>query len=210
MHEPHVHRPSSKPEGTGRQRIVEAAARIVARHGVAGARVDDIAREAGYSAGALYRYFQGKDELLRAVLREVGRRFLGVFQESAEFPEPFPAYLRTLLVRQFELARTHRDLFVAFLGSRLFADPAGASGPAFETALLYRQYLASVERIMEQGIARGALRPGSARHYADAFVGIARGFFNRWLVEGACGDLVAFADVIVDLFMHGAGAGSRS
>src|SRR3977135_2330030 len=47
-----------------------AALRVFARRGYGQAGVDEIAAEAGYSKGALYWHFSGKEELLTALLEE--------------------------------------------------------------------------------------------------------------------------------------------
>src|SRR6266536_6724760 len=49
-----------------REQLLGAAARVFARKGYAGASVDDIAEEAGFTVGALYSNFAGKQELLMA------------------------------------------------------------------------------------------------------------------------------------------------
>jgi AcrR family transcriptional regulator len=46
-----------------RERLLDAAARTFARKGYAGASVEEIAESAGYSIGALYSNFGGKQEL---------------------------------------------------------------------------------------------------------------------------------------------------
>ena len=46
-----------------RERLLDAAARTFARKGYAGASVEEIAQSAGYSIGALYSNFGGKQEL---------------------------------------------------------------------------------------------------------------------------------------------------
>ena len=61
-----------KPAPTARraathERLVAAATRVVARHGFHAATVDQIADEAGFSVGALYSNFDGKDDLFFAV-----------------------------------------------------------------------------------------------------------------------------------------------
>src|SRR4051812_45520671 len=50
-----------------RAELVEAAARAFARRGFHGASIEQIAREAGYSTGAIYWHFEGKDDLFLAV-----------------------------------------------------------------------------------------------------------------------------------------------
>ncbi|HET7313937.1 TetR/AcrR family transcriptional regulator [Salinisphaera sp.] len=54
-----------------RTRIVAAAVRCLARHGVRGLRMADIGREAGVSSGLLYYHFANRDGLLAATLAHV-------------------------------------------------------------------------------------------------------------------------------------------
>src|SRR5881397_1047731 len=49
------------------QDILEAARRMFVRKGIDAATVQEIASEAGLSAGAIYRYYESKSDLLRAV-----------------------------------------------------------------------------------------------------------------------------------------------
>lgn len=53
-----------------RERILLAARAVVARNGFAGASVRDIAEEAGYSQGALYSNFSGKEPIMLELLRQ--------------------------------------------------------------------------------------------------------------------------------------------
>ena len=61
-----------------RPTIVAAAWRLIAARGIDGVNMRDLAAEAGYTNGALSRYFSGKDEILRAafelVLEETNTR----------------------------------------------------------------------------------------------------------------------------------------
>jgi TetR/AcrR family fatty acid metabolism transcriptional regulator len=55
---------SSAATGDKRERILDAAERIFARHGFFHARVSEIAKEAGVADGTIYLYFKSKDDLL--------------------------------------------------------------------------------------------------------------------------------------------------
>ncbi len=75
-----------------RESILDAAARLFARKGVNSATMSDIAAEAGLSAGAIYRYFGSKDDLLRAVFDEAVERNERLFREESESaPSPLTA-----------------------------------------------------------------------------------------------------------------------
>lgn len=52
-----------------REQLLEAAARVIARKGYAGASVEEIAESAGYSTGALYSNFSGKEQLFLELMR---------------------------------------------------------------------------------------------------------------------------------------------
>src|SRR5579862_4802876 len=64
-----IHRMGSRgqPEES-RAAILAAAAQEFAQHGIAGARTDAIAREAGVNKALLYYYFKDKETLYGAVL----------------------------------------------------------------------------------------------------------------------------------------------
>lgn len=53
-----------------RQQIAEAAARCFARNGFHATSMQDVIREAGLSAGAVYRYFSSKEALVKAIAGE--------------------------------------------------------------------------------------------------------------------------------------------
>lgn len=48
---------------------MDAALEIFGEHGLAGARLEDIAHRAGVSKGTIYLYFESKEELFREVVR---------------------------------------------------------------------------------------------------------------------------------------------
>ena len=62
---------AARAEGReAREEFLSAALRVFARRGYREAGVDEIAAEAGYSKGALYWHFSGKEELLMSLLEE--------------------------------------------------------------------------------------------------------------------------------------------
>jgi AcrR family transcriptional regulator len=62
-----------------RERILEAARLCFVKHGLHGASIADIAEEAGMSAGLMYRYFENKNAIIKAIVHrqlESGRKSL--------------------------------------------------------------------------------------------------------------------------------------
>ncbi len=65
-HEPKWRRlPEERP-----QQILEAAIEIFGDHGLANARLEDIAKRAGVSKGTIYLYFPNKEALFKEMIRQ--------------------------------------------------------------------------------------------------------------------------------------------
>src|SRR5215469_7743658 len=63
--------PPSERSAETRQRILDAALREFAAHGLAGARTETIAAAAGVNKALLYYYFDSKDALYQAALEDI-------------------------------------------------------------------------------------------------------------------------------------------
>ncbi len=63
--------PKPERDEIRRREIVEAARRCVLRQGFHASPVAEIAREAEMSVGQVYRYFEGKDAIIRAIVEGI-------------------------------------------------------------------------------------------------------------------------------------------
>jgi AcrR family transcriptional regulator len=64
-----------------RERIVEAAERVMRERGLARTTTKEIARAAGYSEGTLYKHFESKEDLFLAMLTERFPSFVALVEE---------------------------------------------------------------------------------------------------------------------------------
>ena len=64
------------PDAHTEQRILDAAHTVFLRRGTAGARMQDIARQAGVNQALLHYYFRSKDRLAEAVFRRAAQHLL--------------------------------------------------------------------------------------------------------------------------------------
>ncbi len=70
-----------------RRKLLEAAERVFLRRGLQGSSVEEIAAEAGYTRGAFYSNFQGKEELFVELLhKRVYARYAQLAKESEAQP----------------------------------------------------------------------------------------------------------------------------
>src|SRR5215212_2721253 len=75
--------PVTERRAATRRRLLDAAIAVVADRGFHAASVDAIAAEAGYSVGAIYSNFGGKDDLFLAVFDEHAEWFESVLSDPA-------------------------------------------------------------------------------------------------------------------------------
>jgi TetR/AcrR family fatty acid metabolism transcriptional regulator len=87
------------------ERLLDAAAAVLARSGFDRATVDDIVREAGFSKGAFYVHFESKEDLFWALLEGRISRQLEAFRESVDYSQPLSHSVRTILNAVFGLVR---------------------------------------------------------------------------------------------------------
>src|SRR5262245_24557533 len=87
--------------------IVEAAMSVFAEKGFAAARLDEIAARAGVSKGAVYLYFETKEEIFRAVVERVVTPNLEALKAmAAAHPGPFEDLARAALTHVAHVATT--------------------------------------------------------------------------------------------------------
>jgi AcrR family transcriptional regulator len=172
--------PRSTPRATQAERrarsrgaLLESAARGLSRYGYANLVLEQVAREAGYTRGALYHQFKDKEDLARAVVEwvdETWRREVGARVDA----EPDP--VRALLA----LARGHavfcrRD--VARVAMALRLEFGGQDHPVGrEVARVSDSLVRRCTRLISAGRRSGSIPPGPpARTVALAFLGALEG-----------------------------------
>ncbi|MFT3722265.1 MAG: TetR/AcrR family transcriptional regulator [Hyphomonadaceae bacterium] len=162
--------PSSTPKWRRRAdarpaEIVQAAYEVFSEKGFASARLDDIARRAGVSKGALYLYFETKQDIFEAVVKDGIAPNIGKIEAFAlSFPGPFDQLLRMMLARVAELATASNM-------GRVVKMVIGESGNFPEIARIWHddavaKGLGLLTKVIERAQERGEVRPGDARNHA--------------------------------------------
>lgn len=114
-------------------RIICAAIKAVRQYGLEGARIQNISELAGLSPGALYRYFDGKDDLMIACFTYVDKQAAEIFDRIKFNPlslmtDPMGA-VKKLWVPYFRFWVAHPDETVFY---HRFRD--SAAFPAYDRA----------------------------------------------------------------------------
>lgn len=145
--------------------IVQAAMAVFAEKGFAAAKLDEIAARAGVSKGALYLYFETKDDLFRAVVRDaISPNLVVVKGLIAAHPGPFESLVRAVADRVATLIDTTPLGGVAKMvigEARNFPELARLWYDELVSQLIF-----AVAAAIEAAQARGEVRPGNPQIYA--------------------------------------------
>ena len=135
-----------------RRQILDAAVRVFARRGYHGARVGEIAEEAGVAHGLLYHYFSSKEQVLQTVFRENWGALLERFRAVEAADEPAGAKLEGIAKILLRTWRNDPNLVTVMV--REVARSPQLQGQVEEVG----EAFAIVQRVIEQGQAEGTFR----------------------------------------------------
>jgi AcrR family transcriptional regulator len=137
--------------------IVSAALKLFSERGFSATRLEDVAEAAGVSKATIYLYFDSKQDLFKALIREIATPRLDAIEELIE---SFDGPATTLIRGLYERARAISGSPEVRAVIKLVLSEAG-NFP--EIAILYRDEMAlrglrNIARIIERGIASGEFR----------------------------------------------------
>ena len=160
-----------------REEVAEATWRVIAAHGVDGATLREIAREAGFTTGVIHHYFRDRDELMafayQLITEQTVERLLGVLPTLPSGMPRVRAAVEALVPRELRSGRVASLL--GFWSSAVVNDRHRALNHAF-----YGRYRALVREQVETAIAVGDL-PGhlDADDTTDQLIALGEGLFVR-------------------------------
>jgi AcrR family transcriptional regulator len=187
---------SSRP---AQQRLLDAAEKLMRTTGLAGATTKAIAREAGCSEAALYKYFTNKEELFARVLMERSPNAGPLLAELTADPGE-----RTVEEHLTDIAR-HASLFYAdgmTMAASLFAEPALLSRHREGMKKIGKgphMVLYALTGYLQREREHGRIRPDADPHAAAALLLGAcfqRAFFLHFSGEEAVQPVEEFAPAV--------------
>ncbi|MCF3963336.1 TetR/AcrR family transcriptional regulator [Streptomyces fuscigenes] len=194
--------PRQKNQAERRLQLVDAATRAVLRHGSTGARLRDIAQEAGLTAAAVLYYYPDVTELLAAVYERGYAQYCERREEhvarAGSAPERLRACIASGVPRPGATEEASRLLYE--LTPVVLRDPAAAA----QNALFVQRQAGLYRAVLEQGAGSGDFRLVAPPDVlARGFVALEDGYGLDVLTGAATADhveewLLLHADVVTN------------
>ena len=183
--------------------ILDAAVRAFARTGLHGTTMQDIAREAGYTAASLYTYFKSKQEIIDGISNLLTEEYIQVFTQPVPSGLTFRQRFELVLRRHLELVEKRRTTFMVFMSQE-------ASGRMCEPHDRSSSFHTNFERRVDclaDWLRRNAtpedLGDNDPRVVARLLFGMAFGLLHQWPAKLQPGSFVDYAPILTEFFFHG-------
>ena len=190
---------------TTREQLLKKALAVFSKMGYAATTLQDIAREADVTRGAIYHHFGGKAELYNTLVREYADHGNLIMQQAASEGGTLLDILRRVFVRQLQAIEDDREMR-ALMELYLFKTglvPELEEGrqQQIESGAGLVEMLAG---IMSQGMQQGVLRSDvDPKEMARAYLAFQNGLINLWLTTPKQFSLKASAEIFADILMAG-------
>ncbi len=172
-------RPAGRRRLSGEQRrasLLDAAARVFARHGFDATRIEEIGQAAGVSKALIYEHFPGKRELYAEVVKNGTDEALGRVAEAAA-----PG------LAGVELLEAALGAFLDFVAERPYVwrvitqDVTDPTIVALDESMRRKAVAAIAALVSVDPIAREQLDPSEREQVAEMINGATRAIVNWWL-----------------------------
>lgn len=183
--------------------ILDAAVRAFARTGLHGTTMQDIAREAGYTAASLYTYFKSKQEIVDAMVTQLTDEYIKVFDEPVPSGLTFRQNFELVLHRHLELIDKSHNVFVGFLSDHSNQSMCASddTGRAFHDN--FERRIQRLAEWLKENAKADDIGGHDPEVVARILFGMAFGLFHRWGAEDKQDPFVSYAPIITEFFFHG-------
>jgi AcrR family transcriptional regulator len=193
-----------KPE----EKILAAAGREFARFGLAGARVDRIAAQAGINKAMLYYYFRSKENLYQAVINQQLSKIRSLAEEIIS-SEANPEELLMKLAEVYQSMFENRENMVPII-LREIASGGERIKKDLKRIMTTQRLGKKVKEIIERGKREGMFRDVDPRQAIISFIGMNLFYLIMEPIVNSVWDIKDRRKFrkerpreIVDLFLHG-------
>ncbi len=196
----------TKEEATiTRERLLDAALASFHAKGYSATTLDDIARQAEITRGAIQWHFGGKAELFNTLIRERYQKAAAHMWQTAETEGTPLEVLRQMLIKWLSYTEEDADFraMLELVMLKTEASPELAGGMQ-EKVQGNRLALKFFTDLIRSGITSGEIgREVNPEVTAIAAIGLVNGVTTLWLMDPTAFSLKGSAEETVDLFLRG-------
>ena len=185
-----------------KQIIIDAALSLFLESGAEKTKIVAIARRAGIGKSTFYEYFQNKADLICQWMESVMAKFSLSPDVLTTLPDN-ATRIRTLLRASFDPSLGTPEMMVMFVEFWRLAFNEKHPQAMDILEQMYREYSATVQGLLEDGIAQGEFADCDCPKVASALIAGIDGLWLQSLTFGREFDLPGHGEVFIDTMLAG-------
>jgi TetR/AcrR family transcriptional regulator len=168
-------------DSLSREHILDAAEAVFSEKGFHEATLKEIAEQAEFSVGALYGFFQGKDDLFAKVMERRGSAIVDVIEAAVTQGGSATDKLHALVDAQFRYFREYHRFYLLLqrtIGASWWNLKAGLDEASFDR---YRRAIALEATVFAEGVGTGEFREADPETMGVLFSGLMQAYLAHWI-----------------------------
>lgn len=193
-----------------RQSLLDAAELLFQAQGVSRTSLNDIARNAGTSRGAIYWHFNDKADLFNAMMQRVTLPLEQAFQfhcpETAPVTDALERIRQVIRDALHQIATDARTRRVFEVATQKVEYVDELQAVRVRHLAVRRGFLVQMECGLALAVtAHGVTLPVPLSTAAQGLHALTDGLIQNWLLDTAAFDLVASSEQVIDIYLRGMG-----
>jgi len=164
--------------------ILAAARNLMEQRGLEAVTMEEIAGAAGVAKGTLYLYFPSKDELIRALITQVGEKLLSDIESIVKASGSPPEKIHRVATQLLDCLIKERALYPTYARDSQQAGQGPARGYWRQLQEREEKFFGLVTPVFAQGIAAGQFIPANPRLLTFMLRGMVRSVGYYQMTEG--------------------------
>ena len=184
-----------------RKEILDAALRLFSTNGYHNVTMNEIAVQAEFAVGTLYKFFSNKEALYEALIIEKLDEYLQEWESMVDWAADEISIIRESVTAHIRIFNRNLDYVRLYLSEAKSASFSLRAGMEQEMKAKIRSMLEKVAGVFEKGMHKGLFRRTNPLYMVLALDGI----MDAFLLEGLENPEISTveADQILDLFFNG-------
>jgi AcrR family transcriptional regulator len=186
-----------------RAEILKQAEKVFAMKGFHNVTMAEVATASGFSIGALYQFFKGKEDLYITMISEKLDLMYAEVRRAPAVTEDIIDKIETLIDAHIQFVEANTAFFLLFIKGEQPSVSEDMVSLYKKLSDGYYDHITFIENLLKDGIHKGQLRNLPSRDMAEALFFLMRSSAVTWMINPTKESLLSQKKFIMDIFLHG-------
>ena len=183
-----------------RREILEVALELFSKKGLYAVTMVDVAKEAEFSVGTIYKFFKNKEDIYKALIIEKVSEFHTILNNAISTEGTELEKISLWVEEKFKLFNENKQFMKLYLAEAMGVDSNVKVGLKTEIKKMYEDMLNSLEQLFKQSIQKGIIKNENPHILALTLDGISNTLFFEHIE--APGEHKIDSELVLKIFFY--------